>query len=51
LFIVNRALGITVSQRESDVGHGLTWQFTFAELSKLNMLRTTAIRAATRVME
>jgi len=49
--IVNKALGITVNQTEPDVGHGLTWQFTFVVLSKLSMLRSIAIRAATRVRE
>ena len=51
LFMVNRALGITVNQTEPDARHRLTWQFTFFVLSKPSMLRTMAIRAATRVLE
>lgn len=51
MFKVNWAWGVAVSQIEPDVGHGLTWQFTFVKLSKSSMLRITAVRAAMRVME
>ena len=39
----NLGLGIAVqvNQTEPDLGHGLTWQFTFAVLSKLSMPRIT----------
>jgi hypothetical protein len=51
VFIVFQALGIAINQTEPDVGMELTSQFTLPVLSKLTMLKITAIRVAKRVRE